>query len=349
MAQTFTVAAIRYENGVMTVTVEDASPPDPEPPDPEPGPEPGEEVQANLPVYGGGFVTGFTQDWRGTTSTKHCDTYGGYVWRPGDNEQQQLLTQSKLGLLTSDGRYDVEYDGSGFYTLACAPSDGAIGYGVVFGKIFGTQGNWEPGSFYVCPMPARVALAKGGRQWKPRADGRGIALANTGAQRLWNDKLAVSYAHPLQALIGFQGGSGAYATRDGFATEPVRIEGIPAPLPYGGTVSPLLVAADPTNPERWAILSQGAGVYISENGVDGDYQLADCPNMPTNGGHLLIDAGGHVFVVGLEASLDNVRRFEGGEWITEQTGIAKAWHCLAVNPSNLAEKILMSLESFTTF
>lgn len=283
-------------------------------------------------VGAGGFVDGQSQTLNGLTRTCHTDTFGGYVKRPGDTEWQQLLTEERLGSFTTDGEVNVHYDGQGMYALAVAPSDGTIGYGSVYGKIFATNDNWE--SFYACPLTAQKALA------------------NNTIMREYHDALVIDPQNPLVAVIGFMDDSGIYYTLDGFVTSPTKITGIADPAPTAGRDTPLIAACDPTSAvvggikQKWAIASNGTGIYQSTGGPDGPYTLLNSAGMPTKASHLFYDDWGDLWVC--TNTNGKIKKYAAGAWAAEDMP-DNTWLSLVVNPNNRLQKVAFTPSNFYTF
>jgi len=295
------------------------TPPPPPPPSPPPPPLPVTDTFADLPIYGGGYLTGLQQAADGTIVFS-CDTYGAYVRKAGASVNTPLYVYSKLGGLVSDGVYGTHYDGPGCYAIAVARSDSTRGSLVVLGKIVSTEDNWA--TFYTCPLTAQVGLA------------------NTGDQRWANDKMCIDDQNPLVRVVGFQDTCGAYVTFDGFKTSPARIAGIANPAPYGGHPQALYVACDPTSAvlangarKRWAIFSPGTGCYLSNNGPLGPYALLSSANMPTACFHMLFDSAGALWVAQGTNDGKAIVKYVSGAWAV-QPAITRPWTTIAVNPSD---------------
>lgn len=264
-----------------------------------------------LPVGGGGFVTGISQSDDGLLKSVGTDVYNGYVKGPDDAVWRPIFSSESMDPEDYDPLPDagVLGDGMGTMGVACARSDS--------NKLCAA---WR--GFFWFSSDRALSVRKGNLVVKR-------LFANTGAQRLWNDKIA---SHPTDSdtwLLGTVNDGVYYTTDHGLNIQAVA-GSIPANTAFGGHPSPYLVAIAPDGTAY--IQVQGTGTYRADS-VSGSFTLmSDSPLWASN---LVVDAEGTVWICDRSAEASHsVKRYRSGSWATLDDGSNVIWAYIAVKPGD---------------
>lgn len=276
---------------------------------------------------GGGFVTGIDISNDGLTKVCNMDVFNAYVFKSTDTQWRELFTAASVSGADLARAASGKSDGTGCYAVAVAPGDKT--------RIYGTYNAY----WY-------VSSDTGATFTSPSGFGPIRCLANTGAYRLWNNRLVVDNQNANVAMLGTNG-DGIYVTTNGLATAPTAVTGVPAPVSSGQ--QPHLVAVDPistvtgTIRQTWYISSYGNGVYRSTNGPLGTYSLM--AGSPVNPTQMICDAAGNLWVLDTTAT-KNVWKWNGTTWAQITTVKALQFSAIAVEAGNTNNIALTTVDGF---
>lgn len=280
-------------------------------------------------IGGGGFVTGFGISNNGATKVCGMDVFNCYRFATGDTEWKELFTAASLPAGEWSISAGSKTDGTGCYAVKVAPNDPT--------RIYATYN-------------ARWYVSSDTGATFTRSSGLGYLnmLANSGAQRTWNNKMAVDPQNASIAMLGTMG-DGIYVTTDALATTPTAVTGIAAGATSGGVATPHLVACDPNSSvsggakQTWYITCYGTGVYQSTTGPLGTYSLMS--GSPLNVTHMICDAAGNLWCVDTTAS-KNLFKWNGTTW-AQITSMASAQiSAIAVEPGDTNNIVLTTVDGF---
>lgn len=212
--------------------------------------------------FGGGFVTSFGITDDAKVMVHGTDVGGGYVWGEDDQMWRHAVSYESYPALDTLKDTNGYSDADGCYAIDIAPSNGQVGYCVFRARLFKTTDQFKT-----------VQYVQGGYFG---------AKANTGVQRLFNDKLKIDPVDPNTFMVGSEG-QGVFYSIDG-GTTLVKVSGIPTVTATSSNYPlPILVAVDRTSAtangrkQKWAIWVPGSGIWETTTGPEGAWTKSTTP------------------------------------------------------------------------
>lgn len=249
---------------------------------------------SQVPLGGGGFVTGIDISTDGRRFVCRTDVANAYVRNLGEQAWRPLFSVKTLQ--TSD--YDPlpamngKTDSQGVAGVRISPSDANVIYASYYGYI------WRS--------------IDGGRKVQRTSLPQKMMPANGGLQRLFNRTIDIHPNDPLQVIVGTHG-DGVWHTLDG--GEHWIPVAVPKPLmSRDGRAGVALVAFDPSFPRRVYIFVTGIGLYISDSGPGGAFRFLS--GGPLLCGNMVVRADGTVFLC---------EYTEGGQGSVFHFSLKKGW------------------------
>lgn len=293
---------------------------------------------------GGGFVRGISISDDGLTKVCNMDVFNGYVFKSTDTQWRELFTKASMLDADRTRSSSGKSDGTGCFAAAVAPNNNA--------RIYATYNAY----WYVS--------SDTGASFTSTALGPKRMLANSGAQRLWNNSLVVDDQNANVAMLGTSN-DGIYVTTDALATTPTAVTGIGSntSISFDGGLNfidtPHLVACDPSSTvtggirQVWYISSYGNGIYQSTTGPLGTYTLmSGSPAFPV---FMTCDEAGNLWVInttvaqvqsGLGAS-QNLHKWNKTTWAqntTCKTGVQLS--AIAIEQGNTNNIAITDLDGY---
>jgi hypothetical protein len=229
---------------------------------------------AQVPIGGGGFVTGFDISADGTRSACRTDVANAYVRDASDPFWRPLFSPSSIGPKDLDplpARKD-KADSSGVAGIRLAPSNKDVIVATYLGYV------WRS--------------VDGGRSVQRTRLPQKRFLPNSGRQRLFNPTIDIHPGNPEEFIVGTWG-EGAWSTADAGTTW--RLLELPsAGQSHDNQPGVHLVLFDPAVPSRVYVFVTGLGLFRSDAGAGGKFELL--PGGPTHSSNIVAGPGGSVFV-----------------------------------------------------
>lgn len=207
---------------------------------------------AQLPLGGGGFITGIDISSDGELFVCRTDVANAYVRRRGDTHWAPLFSPATMQAADYDPlpKENNKADGQGVAGIRIAPSDRNIIYASYYGYI------WKS--------------VDGGRTIRRTRLAQQLMPSNRGEQRLFNPTLDVASDSASQVMVGTYG-EGAWASVDG-GERWTRLA-LPGPGKSLDNHDGLtLVRFDPSRASRAYAFVTGAGLHRSDNGPAGEFR-----------------------------------------------------------------------------
>lgn len=280
-------------------------------------------------IGGGGFVIGFDASNDNLTQVCNMDVFNAYLRCPtlfGDDEWKPIFTPSNLQTAEYDPKPNngALVDAFGGFAAAVAPSDYRVAY-VAFNAF----------AYRVdISLAGVVTVTRCNRAAKKQ-------YSNSGAQRYWNDKIAVHPSDANIALFGTTNDGITYTTNGG--TTMTAVNGtIPANTDRGGHATPYLVAIAPNGTDCY-IHVQGTGLYRSTTGVSGTFTLLS--GAPTFCSHLYIAPNGNIYCCDPNAAAGESIKKYNGSWSTVTTPAITVLS-IAIDPALQSHIVAVSEDQF---
>ena len=281
-------------------------------------------------IGGGGFVIGFDSSNDNAMQACNMDVFNAYLRCPtlfGTGEWQPIFTPANLQTAEYDPRPNNGSltDGSGGFAVAVAPSNYRVVYAAFNGYVYRVD----------VSLAGVITATRCNRAAKKQ-------YANSGAQRYWNDKIAVHPTDANIALFGTTNDGITYTTNGG--TTMTAVNGtIPACTDRNGHPTPYLVAIAPNGTDCY-IFAQGTGLYRSTTGVSGTFTAL--AGAPTFCSHLYIAPNGNIYCCDPNGALGSCLKKYAGSWSTVTTPDIDIV-TVAINPANQAQIAAFSQDGFT--
>jgi hypothetical protein len=229
---------------------------------------------AQVPIGAGGFVTGIEISADGTRFACRTDVANAYVRDIADRFWTPLFSPSSMSPADFDPlpeRKD-KADSIGVAGIRLAPSDKNVIFATYLGYV------WRS--------------SDGGRSVQRTRLPQKRFHTNTGWQRLFNPTIDIHPSNSSTVIVGTWG-EGVWFTADGGANW------VPSDLPSAGTSHDgqpglHLVLFDPAEPNRAYVFVTGIGLFRSESGPGGKFELLT--GGPTHSSNIVVGQGGSVFV-----------------------------------------------------
>ena len=229
---------------------------------------------AQLPLGGGGFVTGIDISSDGELFVCRTDVANAYVRKRDAAHWKPLFSPSSMASADYDPlpKLNDKADGQGVAGVRIAPSDKNVIYASYHGYI------WK-------------SVDGGGTIRRTRL-GQQPMPSNAGNQRLTNPTIDVAPRDPLKVLVGTYG-EGAWASEDG-GDQWKRLR-LPAPSKSLDNFPGLtLVRFDPQTPLRVYAFVTGIGLHRSDGGPAAEFRLV--AGGPLHCSSLVTDPRGILYV-----------------------------------------------------
>lgn len=208
---------------------------------------------AQVPIGGGGFISGIDQSADGELFVCRTDVTNAYVRRRSDRHWAPLFTPASMQKQDYEPlpEFRNKADGIGVPGIRIAPSNKNVIYASFCGYLWKSQDGGKT-IFRTDLKQLRM-------------------LANTGVQRLYNRTIDVHPTDPNIVVVGTWG-EGAWCSLDG-GNRWQQLT-LPASLPSSdGHPGIYLVAFDPTRPGRLDVFVAGRGLYRCDDIRNGEFQL----------------------------------------------------------------------------
>ena len=216
-----------------------------------------------VPIGGGGFVTGLDISSDGSRFVCRTDVANGYVRDAGDAYWRPLFSANTLQSADFDPPLprNGKADGQGVSGIRIAPSDKDILYAGYLGYL------WRS--------------SDGGRSMRRTKMPQAAMPSNAGGQRLFNRTIDIDPANASRVMVGTCG-EGVWYTLDGERWEQARLPS--ASKSRDGLPGIFLVLFDPKVPDRVFAFVTGVGFFRSVNGPGGQFEPVQggptvCSNM----------------------------------------------------------------------
>lgn len=215
---------------------------------------------AQIPLGGGGFVTGIDVSADGTRFACRTDVANAYLRDSGEAAWRQLFSPSTM--LATD--YDPlpalngKADGQGVAGIRIAPSDKDVIYASYHGFV------WKS--------------VNGGRSVRRTKLPQKAMPSNAGDQRLINRTIDVHPRDPHQLFVGTCGEGAFFSTDGGDHWDRVGLP--PAGTSLDGQPGIYMLLYDPDHAERVYVFVTGVGLYKSDSAPRGPFTLM--PGGPTH-------------------------------------------------------------------
>jgi hypothetical protein len=285
----------------------------------------GRVTLAQVPIGAGGFVTGLDISADGSRFACRTDVANAYIRDTGDPFWRPLFTPSSLSL-TDHGdlpKRNDKADAIGVAGIRIAPSNRNVIFATYLGHV------WKS--------------VDGGRTVQRTKLPQKRIYTNAGWQRLFNPTIDIHPGDPSEVVIGTWG-EGVWFTADGGATW------LASQLPDSGKSHDeqpglYLVLFDPARPSRVYAFVTGLGLFRSEAGPGGRFDLL--AGGPTHSSNIVAGRDGTIFVC------EHTKETQGGRvW---RYSPAAGWSStrperealvLAIDPQQLNRCFLMEANGY---
>lgn len=235
-----------------------------------------------LPIGGGGFVTGIDASTEGQRFVCRTDVANAYVRNSGDPAWRPLFSPATMVPQDYDPlpALNQKADGQGVAGVRIAPSNKDIIYASFYGYI------WRSGD--------------GGRSIERTRSPQLGMPSNTGLQRLYNRTIDVDARDPNKVVIGTFG-EGVWFSADGGRAW--RRSSLPeAGKSLDGHAGINLVLCDKQTPNRTYVFVTGVGLFRSDEGPSGAFALLS--GGPLHASAMVQSPDGGIYLTEQKASYD---------------------------------------------